>query len=143
MGEPSIGYADFVQLVVEALKAAGIDYLIGGAVASWAWGEPRSTLNLDLVVDIPVGAINALSQELEQRDMLVPSEIILDAIIEDRVDLPINAIHMHTGFKADLYPLRPLDELRQLALKRRISVDFGPPIGNVYVHSPEDLIIYH
>jgi hypothetical protein len=74
--------------------------------------------------------------------MLVPAEIILDAILEDRADLPINAIHMYSGFKADLYPLRAQDELRQLALERRRLIDLGPALGKVYLHSPEDLIIY-
>jgi hypothetical protein len=74
--------------------------------------------------------------------MLVPVNIILDTITEERNDLPINAIHIHSGFKADLYPLRPQDELRRSALQRKVSVDFGPPLGVVYVHSPEDLIVY-
>lgn len=136
-----LGYADFVHLVIEALQAAGIEYLIGGAVAAWAWGEPRSTLDVDIVVDIPVEAIPVLAQELEKRAMPVPVDIILDALIAN-VDLPINAIHAQSGFKADLYPLRPRDELRRSALQRRASVDFGPPLGVVYVHSPEDLILY-
>jgi hypothetical protein len=74
--------------------------------------------------------------------MLVPAEIILNAIIEDRADLSINAIHIYSGFKADIYPLREQDELRRTSLSRRMQVDFGPPVGYVYVHSPEDLIIY-
>jgi hypothetical protein len=142
MKDQLIGYADFVRLVVEALEAAGVEYLIGGAVAAWAWGEPRSTLDVDLVVDIPLEAVGKLSKELEKRDMLVPAEIILNAIIEDRADLPINAIHIYSGFKADIYPLREQDELRRTSLSRRMQVDFGPPVGYVYVHSPEDLIIY-
>ena len=32
--------------------------------------------------------------------------------------------------------------LRQSAFQRRILIDYGPPIGEVYVHSPEDLILY-
>jgi hypothetical protein len=142
MTDPPLGYADFVHLVIEALQAAGIEYLIGGAVAAWAWGEPRSTMDVDMVVDIPFEAIPALSKELEIRDMLVPIDIILETLIEDRIDLPINAIHLHSGFKADLYPLRPQDELRRSAFQRRTRVDFGPPMGVVYVHSPEDLILY-
>lgn len=43
MSEESLDYLDFVKLVLEALEAAGVEYLIGGAVAAWAWGEPRST----------------------------------------------------------------------------------------------------
>jgi hypothetical protein len=141
MSAEPIGYGEFVCLVIEALEAAGVEYLIGGAVAAWAWGEPRSTLDLDLVVDIPLEAVVPLSTELEKRDMLVPPDIILENLLEARADLPINAIHMRSGFKADLYPLRPGDELRQSALKRRVQVDLGPPIGQVFIHSPEDLII--
>jgi hypothetical protein len=74
--------------------------------------------------------------------MLIPAEIILDAIVEDRADIPINAIHIHSGLKADLYPVREEDELRQSAFRRREKVDYGPPIGKVYIHSPEDLILY-
>ena len=142
MSESSLDYAAFVHLVLDALEASGVEYLIGGAVAAWAWGEPRATMDLDLVVNIPLEAIELLSQELKKRDMLVPAEIILDAILEDRADLPINAIHMYSGFKADLYPLRAQDELRQLALERRRLIDLGPALGKVYLHSPEDLIIY-
>ena len=84
-----------------------------------------------------------LTKELGKRDMLIKAEIILDNILEDRADIQINAIHMHSGLKADLYPVREGDELRQSAFQRRIQVDYGPPIGKVYIHSPEDLILYN
>jgi hypothetical protein len=137
-----LGYEEFVALVIEALEAAGIEYMIGGAVATWAWGEPRATLDLDLVVNIPLDAIGDLSKELEKRDMLVPENIIMDNILETRSDLPISAIHIHSGYKADIYPLREGDEQRSKALQRRQKIDLGKPLGEVYLHSPEDLIIY-
>ncbi len=142
MNKEILSYDRFVLLVIAALEAAGIEYMIGGAVASWAWGEPRSTLDLDLVVNIPLESIQHLANELKKRDMLVPGEIILDIILEGRSDLPINAVHMHSGYKADLYPVREGDELRASAFSRRQKVDLGEPLGEVYLHSPEDLIIY-
>jgi len=142
MKNKPLDIAGFLKLVIEALEAAGVEYLIGGAIAEWAWGEPRATQDLDLVVKIPIKAVNKLSKELEKRDMLIPAEIILDSILEDRADIPINAIHMYSGLKADLYPVREGDELRQSAFQRRERVDYGPPIGEVYIHSPEDLILY-
>jgi hypothetical protein len=142
MSEKQLEYAGFLKLVLEALEAAKVKYLIGGAVAAWAWGEPRATMDVDLVVDIPLESIDSLSSELEKRAMHLPAEIILDTILEERADIPINAIHAHSGFKADLYPLRAGDELRQSAFQRRRLVDLGPQIGKVYLHSPEDLIIY-
>jgi hypothetical protein len=142
VNETIISYEDFAHLVLEALEAAQVPYMIGGAVAAWAWGEPRSTLDLDLVVNIPLGMVDQLSEELKQRDMLVPADIIRDNILENRADLPINAIHMYSGYKADLYPLREGDQLRVSAFQRRIKVNLGTPLGEVYLHSPEDLIIY-
>ena len=41
-----------------------------------------------------------------------------------------------------LHPVREGDELRRSAFQRREQVDYGPPIGKVYIHSPEDLILY-
>jgi|SRR5215207_3126031 len=133
---------DFLKLLLEALEAAGVDYLIGGAVAEWAWGEPRATQDLDVVIDLPIKAVKKFSKELEKRHMLVPAEIMLDTMIENRADIPINAIHMYTGFKADLYLVREGDELRKSAFQRRTRIDYGPPIGKLYIHSPEDLILY-
>jgi hypothetical protein len=132
----------FLTLVLEALKAAHVDYLIGGAIAEWAWGEPRATQDIDIVINLPVESVGKLSKELEKRDMLVPAEVILDTLLEDRADIPINAIHIHSGLKADLYLVRSGDDLRLSAFQRRQRVDYGPPIGHVYVHSPEDLVLY-
>ena len=137
-----LDFPDFLMLVIEALEAAGVEYMIGGAVAEWAWGEPRATQDLDLVVKFSIEQAGKLSRELEKRAMLVPPEIILEALVEDRADIPINAIHMYSGFKADLYLLRPGDELRERAFQRRQKIDYGPPIGEIYIHSAEDLILY-
>jgi len=142
MNDELLDISGFLKLVIEALEAAGVEYLIGGAIAEWAWGEPRATQDLDLVINVPIEAVGKLSKELEKRNMLIPAEIILDSILENRADIPINAIHMYSGLKADLYPVRPGDELRLSAFQRRQRVDYGPPIGPVYIHSPEDLILY-
>lgn len=142
MNDQPLDITEFLKLILEALECSGVEYLIGGAIAEWAWGEPRATQDLDLVINLPIEAVVRFSKELEKRNMLVPADIILDAIVEDRADIPLNAIHMYSGLKADLYLMREGDALRQSAFQRRILIDYGPPIGKVYVHSPEDLILY-
>lgn len=141
MSQPGMDFGDFMRLVLDALEASSVEYLIGGAVAVWAWGEARTTRDFDLVVNVPFERIVALSQELEKRDMLVPVEVILDLLTKSQGDLPINAIHLYTGYKAELFLLRPGDTYRETALARRRLVDLGPPLGEVYVHAPEDLIL--
>jgi len=142
MNNQPLDITEFLKLMLETLESAGVEYLIGGAIAEWAWGEPRATQDLDLVINLPIEAVVRFSKELEKRNMLVPADIILDAIVEDRADIPLNAIHMYSGLKADLYLMRDGDALRQSAFQRRVLIDYGPPIGKVYVHSPEDLILY-
>jgi hypothetical protein len=142
MNDQPLDITEFLKLMLESLEAAGVEYLIGGAIAEWAWGEPRATQDLDLVINLPIEAVVRFSKELEKRNMLVPADIILDAIVEDRADIPLNAIHMYSGLKADLYLMRDGDALRQSAFQRRVLIDYGPPIGKIYVHSPEDLILY-
>lgn len=142
MKEQPLTITGFLKLLLETFESAGVDYLIGGAIAEWAWGEPRATQDIDFVIKLPIKNINKFSKELEKRGMLIPADIILDNLIEDRADIPLSAIHMYSGLKADLYLVREGDILRKSAFQRRVKVDYGKPIGKVYVHSPEDLIIY-
>ena len=47
-----------------------------------------------------------------------------------------------TAGSKPIYPVREGDELRRSAFQRRQRVDYGPLIGQAYIHSPEDLILY-
>jgi hypothetical protein len=132
----------YARLVIDALEAAQVVYLLGGALATTAWAEPRSTLDVDLVISLPPEQIVPLSNELAQRGILLPPDLILDQLVESREDVALVAYHREASFKAEFFLLRPGDELRAAALGRRVWVEMEPPIGHVFVHSPEDLILY-
>lgn len=131
----------FARLVLDALDATQLEYMIGGSFALYAWGEVRTTRDFDLVVHLPGQKIRRLSQELEARRMLVPPEILLELLIQPEGDLPVNAIHLDSGYKAELFLLRPDDAFRAVGLARRRLVDLDKPLGTVYIHAPDDLII--
>ena len=139
--DPQQEFSSFIREVLDALEETNVKYLVGGAVAVWGWGEARTTRDFDVVVDLPVEQMAQLSEALKERKMMVPVEVILDLYISS-ADLPINAVHLPTGYKLEIFLLRPGDALRASALNRRLLVDFGPDIGEAYVHSPEDLILY-
>lgn len=105
---------EFARLVIDALDASGIDYLLGGSLALIAWGEPRSIMDVDIVISLRGERIRELSRE---------------------------AIHLESGHKAELFLLRAGDAFRQSALARRQLIDIGEPLGEVFVHAPEDLIL--
>ena len=141
MAKIEISFDDFARSVIDTLEAAEIEYLIGGSVAVTAWGEARTTRDFDVVINLPGNRITRLSQELAARGMLVPPEIMVDLLLQPEGDLPINAIHLHSSYKAEFFLLRYGDEYRRLSLTRRRLVNLGPTLGEVYVHSPEDLIL--
>ena len=140
--DANLEYGEFILLVLEALEAADIPYLIGGAVAVWAWGEPRATRDLDLVVQISDSAVVKLSEELNKRNLLLPADIIQERLNDNRGDVPLNAIHTLSGYKAEFYLLRDGGLFRAEAFKRRVLIDLGPDLGELYLHTPEDLILY-
>ncbi|MCJ7569661.1 MAG: hypothetical protein MUO58_19300, partial [Anaerolineales bacterium] len=80
MANTILDFSEFVHLIHDALEEAGIPYLIGGALATWAWGEPRTTRDVDMVVEIPPGAAKALSRALKNRDIHLPADIILTTL---------------------------------------------------------------
>ena len=102
-------FTRFAQLVLEALEGANVKYMLGGAVALAAWGQGRTTEDLDVVVDLPLESMAALSRELEKRDMLMPPDIMLDLWLNPQGDLAINVMHWPSGYKLELFMLRVSD----------------------------------
>ncbi len=139
--DPEQEFGSFMREVLDALEEVKVKYLVGGAVAVWGWGEARTTRDFNVVVDLPVEQMACLSETMRARQMHVPVQMILD-LYHSPADLPINAIPQPTGYKLEIFLLRPDDPLRASALQRRLLIDFGPNIGEAYVHSPEDLILY-
>ncbi len=85
--------------VADALAALGIDYRIGGSVASSALGVGRSTLDVDIVVDIREEHVEPLVERLTPA-YYVDAESIREAIRRRR---SFNVIHLDTMIKVDAF----------------------------------------
>ena len=55
-----MGLFELLQKIVEVIENLGISYLVTGAVAAMAYGEPRLTNDIDVVADIDEGKIKKL-----------------------------------------------------------------------------------
>lgn len=124
--------------VIAVLDALGIPYLVGGSLASSLYGIPRSTNDVDLVVDLAPGQVAALIAALEP-DFLVDEEAIGEAIQFRR---SFNLIHMTTMDKLDLFVTGDHTWRRQELSRRRperVTADPGEP--PVYFASPEDTVL--
>ncbi len=94
------------------------------------------------MIHLSAEKVEPLSKELERLEIHLPAEMMLDTIHETRADLALDVIHGASGCKAEMFLIREEDDFRKLAFQRRVQVDFGAELGRVYVHSPEDLILY-
>ncbi|HMT21637.1 MAG TPA: hypothetical protein PKE20_10400 [Promineifilum sp.] len=123
--------------VSDALNDLGIEYVIGGSMASAYYGISRSTLNGDFVADVKPEHVPALVKILG-RDFYHDEQMIRGAIEHKS---SFNLIHLPTMFKVDVFipGTRPFDHLQ---LQRRVSSAIGPD-GNlrIYLSTPEDIVL--
>ena len=122
-------------LVVRHLDAMGIPHTIGGSIASSFAGEPRSTVDIDIVVALEERHVDALAAALSA-EFYLDADALRRAV---RTRSSANLIHQATQLKVDLFVAggTPLDA-RQIA--RRQAVDLGDG-RRLYVHPPEDILL--
>ncbi len=120
--------------IAAILEDLGIRYVIGGSVASSVMGEPRSTLDLDLMVEADEPLLRRLVARLKET-YYVDEE---DAVESFGCGSSFNAIHFATSTKIDFFPTEPF-AAQQLARRRSIVVRSG--MRPLYFYAPEDLIV--
>lgn len=121
--------------VAQLLDAAGIPFMVAGSFASTAHGLPRSTLDLDLVIDPPSAAtFEALLASISADEYYVDADAARDAL---RRRSMFNVIDLASGWKVDLIFRKNRTFSRgEFARRMKMSV-----LGvAVFVASPEDTI---
>lgn len=123
--------------VARALDRCGVRYVVGGSLASSVSGEPRSTLDVDLVVAIGAADVDPLLAALGD-DFHADAQALHRAV---RQRSSANLFHRATSTKVDLFVLggSPLD---QQALDRRVRLHVATnPDRFLYVYTPEDILL--
>ena len=130
----------FVALrpVVAAFQQLGVEYYVGGSVASGVLGEPRQTLDADLIVAMFTRHATPLVEAL-QGEYYANLTSILGAIEHQS---SFNLIHLCTMVKVDVYVSWRSDFARsQFARRIRANLSAeGPPL-EVYLASAEDTVL--
>ena len=124
-------------LVADALERCGLRYLLGGSLASSVSGEPRSTLDVDLVVAMTADDVQPLLAALG--DEFYTDSGALRRAVDRRASA--NIIHHGSSTKVDLFMFggSPLDE-EQMQRRVRLKVASDPD-RFLYVYTPEDILL--
>ncbi len=101
-------------LVASALEDVGCSYFIGGSVASSLQGEPRSTNDIDIVIDMPLEKVPAFHAALG-KDFALDEDMLRDAI---RRATCANMFYLPSVTKVDLFA-RGRSEYDRVEFSRR------------------------
>ncbi len=126
------------ELLVDCLRRLNrirITYFLTGSMASNYWGIPRTTHDLDFVVQLPPSAVPRVVQEFSG-DYYLDEAAVYAAF---KPPHQFNAIDTRSALKVDFWLAKtaPFD---QEMLRRRIPVKlFGEP---AWIASAEDVILH-
>jgi len=128
-----------LEPVINAFNDLGLSYYIGGSIASSAYGIARSTLDVDLILELKTFHIQPLVNKLKG-EYYIDSEMINEAIKEKA---SFNIIHLKSMLKIDVFILK--DELyskKAFERKTKDKLDEEAESINIYFCSPEDIILH-
>ena len=128
---------DVAILVAGVLNRCLLRYVVGGSLASSISGEPRSTLDVDFMVEIAERDVPGLVEALGP-DFHADPDSFARAI---RSRSSVSVIHIPTATKVDLFVMGATAiEPRQM--DRRVTVDVPDRPGEqLFVYTPEDILL--
>src|SRR5262249_49511777 len=116
--------AGLLGRLTEVLVRAGIPYMVVGSFASTFHGLPRTTQDLDLVIDPTPASLAVFLKLLPEDDYYVSPEAARDALARRAM---FNVIDIATGWKVDLIVRRDRpfseEEFRRRAVARLLGHD--------------------
>ncbi len=124
-----------IASALEQLKTA---WCLAGSVASSIYGQPRSTMDVDIVADLKTTDVSEFVRLLNNR-YYASEPMILDAIQRESC---FNLIHLTTSFKVDVFILKHR-EFDQASMERIQQDQIGGSDSqlDVWVASVEDVIL--
>lgn len=137
--EGQIVDADSIRLalrIAEIFDALAVDYLIGGSVASSILGEPRATLNVDIVADLQ-SHVQSLVQVMTG-EFYIDERMITQAI---ECKSSFNVIHLDTMQKVDIFILSDQPLAQSEMQRRQQLVITQNPEKLAWLPTPEDIIL--
>ena len=133
-------FTSFVAALINLLEEHEVPYAVAGSVASGLYGEPRTTLDVDLTLQLEAAKATALASAARAVELALDDVAVRERLAQARPQ-PFNIVDLAGGWKADCYLLR--GEFDRVALARRRQVVFpSSTTGSLWVLSAEDVILY-
>lgn len=126
---------DVFERITAALHSAGIAYMVCGSFASTYHGTPRSTADIDLIIEATPAQLRTFAAKLPSDKYYVDVDAALEA---RRHESMFNVIDMATGWKIDLIILKSTAFGQEEFSRRQHAMIHDVP---VFVMSAEGTIL--
>jgi len=127
----------FFTYVIEVLERLNIEYMVVGDFAAIFYGQPRLTIDVDIVVDMKLHHMKPFVAAFPIPDYYVSENGVRDSL---QRRYPFNVIQPRTGAKVDLVPL-PRDPFTRAAFGRRQRLAYDEAGHSGMFIAPEDIIV--
>lgn len=129
-----MGLREFLIQAVDILDQLKIPYIVTGALAVSFYGLPRTTHDIDLVIELKQKHVTPLVKAFSQ-DFYIESQAVQEAISRSSV---FNVIDPQSGLKIDFWIARLETFDRERFRRRHQETVFD---HSLWLPSPEDVIL--
>lgn len=119
--------------VVSFLEKSAVPHMVIGGFANLVWGVPRTTMDVDITVQVPEQDLPDFIKEIGKKLSILPDDPL--AFVKETRVLPVQT---STGIRVDLILAGSPYELSALGRARAVTIRGRP----VRICSPEDLVIH-
>jgi hypothetical protein len=126
---------EFLKDIVSSLEQAGISYMVSGSISSTFYGRPRSTQDIDIIIEAKIENLQELVKILQNKKYYADEEAAAVALSHTSI---FNVFDASSGYKAD-FIIRKDRPYSIEEFKRRRTVDV---LGlSIHLVAPEDAIL--
>jgi hypothetical protein len=126
---------EFLADLVHRLEGQDVTYALAGSVAAMSYGEPRATLDVDVVVALDASGLVALERLFPFPDFYLSLDAARAAV---RSQAQFNVIHPASGMKVDFFVAG--DAIERSQIERRMRRALLPGVS-AWCSPPEELIV--
>jgi hypothetical protein len=125
---------DFLKRIIEKLQAAGISYMISGSLGSSFHGKPRTTNDIDIVIEVDEKKLLAFVKSLGD-GYYVSEDAARKALFNTAT---FNIVDFSSGYKTDIIVRKNRAFSREEFARRKPAEIIGE---HFYIVSAEDSIL--
>lgn len=127
--------SEFLSSLISRLEGRDLRYALVGSIATMSYGEPRATLDIDVVIALEAADLDAIRELFPTPDFYLSLDAAREAL---RTATQFNVIHPASGMKVDFFVAG--DPIERSQLDRRLRRAILPGV-EAWCSPPEELIV--